>query len=620
LHWPYRLRFCTIGFMKYFIYCRKSSEEEDRQMLSIDAQIRELREFCQKEGLEVVAEYTEAMSAKAPGRKVFNMMLKALKAGEADGIVSWNPDRLARNSRDGGEIIYLIDQGAIHDLKFPTYLYDNSPHGKFNLSLAFGFSKLFIDNLSQNVKRGIREKIKRGEYPGLPPRGYINDMCSRTIVPHPEFFDVVKLGLEKFAAGMFNMSQLRDEFYQAGIKSKAGNPLNHNTIGDMLRNPFYYGVFRLKGELHQGSHKAMISKELFDKIQIRLGDISRITDFSEKRRAEKGFLFSELGKCGECGYSIIHEYHKKKSGLEFKYYRCTKKSKTCQCKQKFVNEKFLAPQVENLVSEIAIDDSLLDFSIDVIETWRNEELGSLTDQINELEILKKENQARLDRLLDIYIEGEINQDEYKIKKNKVINDNALIDGKLNSIKINSSVWFEPLKNALELSNQAHHRVVQKDFSGMFEILKTVGSNRVLFNQKLSVEMTKPFCFFRSVAGRSNSPKTPLLNMYKESQNMSGVKAKQWGSGEAASTLVRRQPLTLSSALTASQPRQAHLPGEAVTQRAEGSSQTVSQVARQRSAEPPVSGKLAATGVLCELISEWYRWSGSNRHSLAGTRF
>ena len=76
-------------------------------------------------------------------------------------------------------------------------------------------------------------------------------------------------------------------------------------------------------------------------------------------------------------------------------------------------------------------------------------------------------------------------------------------------------------------------------------------------------------------------------------------------------------LTLSSALTASQPRQAHLPGEAVTQRAEGSSQTVSQVARQRSAEPPVSGKLAATGVLCELISEWYGVLALARTELAG---
>ena len=131
--------------MKYFIYCRKSSEEEDRQVLSIDAQLRELKEFAIKEKLTVVKVFTEAMTAKAPGRIVFNQMLQALRDGQADGIIAWNPDRLARNSKDGGEIIYLTDQGFIKDLRFPTYFYDDSPHGKFNLSLAFGFSKLFID-------------------------------------------------------------------------------------------------------------------------------------------------------------------------------------------------------------------------------------------------------------------------------------------------------------------------------------------------------------------------------------------------------------------------------------------------------------------------------------------
>jgi site-specific DNA recombinase len=185
--------------MKYFLYARKSSESEDRQVLSIDAQLRELKEFAFKEKLQIVREYTEGMTAKAPGRIIFNQMLEALKNGEADGIVAWNPDRLSRNSKDGGEIIFLIDQGFIKDLKFPTYLYDNSPHGKFNLSLAFGFSKLHIDNLSPNVKRGIREKLRRGEWPGPAPRGYINDLRKHSIEPHPENFKIVQTTLKDFA-------------------------------------------------------------------------------------------------------------------------------------------------------------------------------------------------------------------------------------------------------------------------------------------------------------------------------------------------------------------------------------------------------------------------------------
>lgn len=167
--------------MNYFIYARKSTDSEDRQVLSIDAQLNELREFAERQGLKIVREFIESKSAKTPGREIFNQMLVALENGEADGIISWQPDRLSRNSIDGGKVIYLIDQNIIQDLKFPTYLFDKSPHGKFNLSLAFGFSKLYVDNLSQNVKRGIREKLRRGEFPGPAPLGYINNLKIKTI-------------------------------------------------------------------------------------------------------------------------------------------------------------------------------------------------------------------------------------------------------------------------------------------------------------------------------------------------------------------------------------------------------------------------------------------------------
>jgi len=123
--------------MKYFIYCRKSSESEERQIMSIEAQLTELREFAEKEGLEVIDEFCESRTAKEPGRPIFNEMLLKLEEGLADGVVSWSPDRLSRNSVDGGKVVYLVDLGKIKSLKFPTFLFDDSPHGKFNLSIAF---------------------------------------------------------------------------------------------------------------------------------------------------------------------------------------------------------------------------------------------------------------------------------------------------------------------------------------------------------------------------------------------------------------------------------------------------------------------------------------------------
>jgi len=151
--------------MRYIIYARKSSESEERQVLSIEAQLCELREFAAKEKLEIVASLCEAQTAKEPGRTKFAEMLSFLESGKAEGILSWHPDRLARNSIDGGKIIYLLDTGKIKDLKFPTFWFDNTPQGKFMLNIAFGQSKYYIDNLAENIKRATGRNFARESGP-----------------------------------------------------------------------------------------------------------------------------------------------------------------------------------------------------------------------------------------------------------------------------------------------------------------------------------------------------------------------------------------------------------------------------------------------------------------------
>src|SRR3990167_10547608 len=149
--------------MKYIAYCRKSTDEKDKQVLSIDQQIAELKEFALREHLEVIDFVDEAKTAKIPGREKFAEVLKRIENGEAQGIVAWHPDRLARNSIDGGKVIYSLDTGKLIDLKFPSFWFENSQQGKFVLNIAFGQSKYYVDNLSENVKRGNRKKLRRGE-------------------------------------------------------------------------------------------------------------------------------------------------------------------------------------------------------------------------------------------------------------------------------------------------------------------------------------------------------------------------------------------------------------------------------------------------------------------------
>ena len=156
---------------KFFLYARKSTDVEDKEVRSIEDQLIELREFAKREDILIVDELIEKQSAKIPGRPIFNSMIGRIEHNEASGILSWNPDRLARNSVDGGKIIYLIDTGKIKFLKFPTFWFEPTPQGKFMLNLAFGQSKYYVDSLSENTKRGLRQKVRRGEYPSLAPIG-----------------------------------------------------------------------------------------------------------------------------------------------------------------------------------------------------------------------------------------------------------------------------------------------------------------------------------------------------------------------------------------------------------------------------------------------------------------
>ena len=179
--------------MKYFLYVRKSTDEDDRQVLSLEAQLTELREFAKKERLEVAEEFIESKTAKVPGRPIFNKMIEKIELGGPLGILAWHPDRLARNSVDGGKVIYLVDTGKIGSLKLPTFWFDSTPQGKFMLNIAFGQSKYYVDNLSENIKRGIRQKLRRGEMPSLAPVGYLNEPRLRNIVKDPERWQTVKL-------------------------------------------------------------------------------------------------------------------------------------------------------------------------------------------------------------------------------------------------------------------------------------------------------------------------------------------------------------------------------------------------------------------------------------------
>jgi len=289
---------------KFFIYTRKSTDDKDRQVRSISDQLAELKSLALKEQIDVVDVFVEKQTAKIPGRPVFNEMMSRMEAGEASGILAWHPDRLARNSVDGGKIIYLVDTGVISEMKFPTFWFDPTPQGKFMLSIAFSQSKYYVDNLSENIKRGHRNKVKEGIWPQMSPIGYVN-VKGGGIIPHEDLAPLVKKTFEAYATGNFTLREVRDKFNALGLKRKSGRELAVSNYQKLLKNPIYTGLMRYNGEIFEGKHEPIISKKLFDSVQEVMSRKSK-----PHSKGLKPYIYRGFFRCGECGCFITTETQK----------------------------------------------------------------------------------------------------------------------------------------------------------------------------------------------------------------------------------------------------------------------------------------------------------------------
>ena len=427
---------------KFFLYARKSTDEPDRQILSIEAQITELREFGEREHLEVVQEFVESQTAKEPGRPIFNQMLSLIEKGFAQGILAWHPDRLARNSVDGGRIIYLIDTTKIRELKFPTFWFDATPQGKFMLNIAFGQSKYFVDNFSENTKRGLRQKLRRGELPGYAPLGYLNDLLKHTIYKDPERFRLVRKIFELYATGNYSLKDVRKLIISAGLLSRKKNMLSVSNIQSILSNSFYYGVFKYNGEMYDGKHEPMIPKKLFEACRKVMADRSR-----PKKPSQKEYPFRNMLVCGECSCAITSETQKGHN-----YYRCTKK-RDKKCSQKYIREEVLAEQVANEIQKVSLSSAWAEWTLNELNKEEAEAAQSGAVFAQNLKDKIKELEGKLDILLDAHLDGTISREEYTAKKEKIINEKSELSEKSKDFERNGNHWLEPARQFILAAQQ-----------------------------------------------------------------------------------------------------------------------------------------------------------------------
>ena len=465
---------------KFFLYARKSTDTEERQVRSIDDQIAELKELAKKENIKIVKIFIEKQTAKEPGRPVFNEMLSRIEKNEAEGILAWHPDRLARNSVDGGKIIWFVDTGKISELKFPTFWFENTPQGKFMLQIAFGQSKYYVDNLSENIKRGIRQKLKNGLWPQMAPLGYLNDKNTKSIIVDKNKAKLIKKSFELYSTGKFSLRRLCETINNLGLIGRKNKSLSISNYQYFLKNPFYCGLIRYNGELYEGKHEPIIAKKLFDKVQEVMNSKGK-----PNKKKLKYFVFRGFIRCGECGCLITAETQKGHN-----YYHCTKRK--TKCFQKYVREEELTTQINRYIQKVSLPDDWATNIIDELVREREYAAQSSTSFAQKIKKKISDIDRKLERLMTGYLEDALTLEEYQQTKNKLVEQKQILKDKKSSFEQKRNNWFEPAIRFVKSAKYAGILAKSKNFEEKLDFFKKLGSNFKILNQKLVFDYENPF--------------------------------------------------------------------------------------------------------------------------------
>ena len=498
---------------KYFLYARKSTEDDDKQIMSIEAQLFELREFACKENLEILEEFQESKSAKKPGREKFSEMMSRIESMDCVGILGWHPDRLARNSIDGGRIIYAVDTTKIISLRFPTFWFEPTPQGLFMLQVAFGQSKYYSDNLKQNVERGIRQKVRRGEWLTKGPRGYINNPKTRNIEPDPVLARIIVKAYTEFSTGKHTLPSLSHFLAEHGVITRNGTPLGKSVTHDMLTNKAYIGLVKHHNEWYAGSFAPIISFDLFEAVQKRLKERSR----PRKSKINHNFPFTGLFRCGECNSMITAQWATNRFGTKYRYYRCTKKK---NCSQGYLREDKLVFQLKERLQKISLPDDWIEYMTKKTDEWEKEvkvSSGSVVGQIKERE---REIQQKLDNLITLYLDGDVPKESYLAKKDELLKQKVSLANKIDSAREERNNWVEPLREWILDMKKATQLKTSDNFFEIRDYFKKIGTNLQLRDKSVSVSFCPPTEFAFSQKPDLNSADSSAILARKRATHFS----------------------------------------------------------------------------------------------------
>lgn len=521
---------------KYIIYVRKSSETEDRQVLSIESQIKELKEVAERQGLRVIDIIQESISAKNVGRPGFARLLKRLESGEVDGIICWKLDRLARNMVDGGAIINMLLNKVIRQIKTVGKDY-NTDESVLMMSVEFGMANQFVVDLGKNTRRGLKAKADKGWYPGVAKPGYLNDKyCDKgekKILKDSNGFELIKKVFRYYLTGVYTVNQLHTKLneewgYRTPKRKRlGGRPMSKSTLYRILSDPFYYGKYEYpsgSGQWYQGMHEPMITEKEFNKIQVMLG---KATNPRPTKNNHVKTAFYGQFKCFQCGSAITpdkkinvrctvckHKFsakhaiacpkcHTKISAMKnpsistYIYYTCSHK-KDPNCRQPSIEQEDLDDQINKILSGITITDDLRDWFIEELNKENSKKAQFSETTLQALQEAYSDCQKRQSNLLSLKIspqntDGSVLSDEaYNLKNNEIKAEMAQVKEKLDNLELSQATWSERAVKFFNFACYAKHHYENGTDDERKAILLGLGSNQTILNKQVLILLPKYF--------------------------------------------------------------------------------------------------------------------------------
>lgn len=415
------------------VYARVSSKEQEKEGFSIPAQLRLLHEYASQNRLIVSKEFVDVETAKQSGRTGFTDMLVFLKANTAiKTILVEKTDRLYRNIRDWVTLDELDLE--IHFAKEGVILSRESRSSeKFMHGIKVLMAKNYVDNLSEETRKGMTEKAEQGIWPSNAPLGYLNVAGKdgkKTIVPDPDSAPLIARAFEWYATGNYSVKEVTAMLKEAGLVfKKSRDSVPQSSIHKILRNRIYTGEFEWDGTVYKGKYEPVITLELWETVQ----DIFDNRSAGRRKVRKHDFAFSGLIQCAHTGGSLVGELKKGK----YVYYRAIGAKGI-----PYVKQEELERQFGDALKKLRFDDDVLDWVCQALKESHADKRKYHEENLNRLQGEYKRLEARIDGMYVDKLDGKISESFFEEKSKAWQNEQKGILEKINLLQNASQTYIE----------------------------------------------------------------------------------------------------------------------------------------------------------------------------------